>query len=99
MHRELLQQPLNVSDLSLIHASGVVLSNGKAILLGGTGGIGKTSLELELCLNEKASFLTDDIAVIDKEGFLWPNLSFPKIYGYNLAGNKALKRQLLSATS
>jgi len=87
------------AKMTMIHASGAVLKNGHTILLGGTGGIGKTSLEMALCLEHDAAFATDDIAIVDRRGALWPNLSYPKIYGYNLEGNKPLKRKLLKGTS
>lgn len=80
-------------DKLLIHSSGFSKNN-SAILVGGTGGSGKTSLEIELCLNRNYSFLNDDIAVIDNKGILMPNLAHPKIYGYNLVGNQKLKRML-----
>jgi hypothetical protein len=78
----------------LIHSSGFV-NNNKGILIGGTGGSGKTSLELELCLNQGYSFTNDDIAVVNLNAELLPNLAHPKIYGYNLVNNDHLKRNLL----
>lgn len=87
-----------MNDLVPIHASGFSL-NGKANLLGGTGGTGKTTLELEFCLNKNASFITDDIAVLDKNGFLHTNYNYPKIYGYNLVGNTKLKNKIFKKIS
>lgn len=78
-----------------LHASGVHLPEGGALLLGGTGGVGKTSLELELCLERKCGFLADDISVVAQDGQVWPNLNFPKIYAYNLTNNTALKQRVL----
>jgi hypothetical protein len=80
-------------DLVPIHASGFKL-NSKSILLGGTGGTGKTTLELEFCLNKNASFITDDIAILDNKGYLYANYNYPKIYGYNLVGNTILKNKI-----
>ncbi len=81
-------------DLAPIHASGFTLNN-TTNLLGGTGGTGKTTLELEFCLNKNAAFVTDDIAIINRKGEVHPNYNYPKIYGYNLAGNKKLKDKVL----
>ncbi|HKJ42013.1 MAG TPA: hypothetical protein VKA27_07950, partial [Sunxiuqinia sp.] len=36
-------------DVALIHSAGISTNEGKALLLGGTGGIGKTSMEIEMC--------------------------------------------------
>jgi hypothetical protein len=82
----------------VVHSSGFV-KNDKAILVGGTGGSGKTSLELELCLNKGFSFINDDIAVVNKDAKVLPNLAHPKIYGYNLQNNKTLKEKLLNGKS
>lgn len=77
-------------DIAMIHSASFVYG-ARSISIGGTGGIGKTSLEIDLCYKEDAQFINDDIAFIDKNGFIYPNYARPKIYGYNLTGNKALK--------
>ena len=82
----------------LVHSAGFMKGN-KNIIVGGTGGSGKTSLEIELCLNHNYKFLNDDIAIIDNNGNLLPNLAHPKIYGYNLKGNPLLKKKLFSSLS
>lgn len=74
-----------------IHASAVT-RNDKTILFGGTGGVGKTSIELELCLNGMYGFAADDIAIGDVEGTIYSNYNSPKIYGYNAEGNSTLKK-------
>lgn len=73
-----------------VHASALEAPDGSVILFGGTGGVGKTSLCLELCLNAGYRFVADDIAVLGPEGRAFPNLAYPKIYGYNLSGNSPL---------
>ena len=78
----------------IIHSSAFQHRKGGAVLVGGTGGVGKTSLEIELCMNRGYSFISDDLAVIDKNGNIYPNLSFPKIYGYNIKNNKKLKNEI-----
>ncbi len=78
-----------IDNLAPIHASGFAI-NKKGVLLGGTGGVGKTTLELDNCLDKKATFITDDIAIVNNKQQVYPNLNQPKIYGYNLVGNQKL---------
>jgi len=82
-------------DQLLIHSSCMLNPNGKAILIGGTGGVGKTSLEIELCRNRGFSFMSDDITVADSDGYAYPNLAFPKIYAYNTSGKPFLRKLLM----
>ena len=82
-------------NYSIIHSSGFSVDNKQALLLGGTGGVGKTSLELALAKNEKFGFLNDDIAVVDDTGNIHPNLSWPKIYAYNIIDNPRIKKMIL----
>ncbi len=84
-------------DMAIVHASAIE-DNG-VILFGGTGGVGKTSLELELCFKQNKSFFADDIVVINKEGTAFPNLSFPKIYAYNLTNNDEVKKRIFRNTN
>lgn len=82
---------------ALIHASSMKnRKTEKVILFGGTGGVGKTSLELLLCRKLGYSFISDDIAVIDKDCNIYPNLAHPKIYAYNVEGNADLENLLFS---
>ncbi|MBM7560331.1 hypothetical protein [Marinitoga litoralis] len=98
---ELILVPMNYffEDKFLVHSSAFQSPDGKTLLMGGTGGIGKTSLELYLCRNKKFKFIADDISIMDKNGKVYPNLAFPKIYGYNVYGQKELKKVLLSERS
>jgi hypothetical protein len=81
-------------DLTVVHASAI--DDDGVVLFGGTGGVGKTSLELELCYNQGKSFFADDIVIIDKNGIAYPNLSFPKIYAYNLTDNEQIRKTIFS---
>jgi serine kinase of HPr protein (carbohydrate metabolism regulator) len=99
---ELVLVPLNYffSDKALVHASSMKNStNGKTVMFGGTGGVGKTSLELLLCRELGYSFISDDIAVIDKKGFVYSNLAYPKIYAYNAEGNQEIENLLFNKRS
>jgi hypothetical protein len=96
---ELVLVPLTFfqDNLVPIHAAGFSNNDNSGVLLGGTGGVGKTTIEIDFCLKNKMSFLTDDIAIGDVKGQIFPNYNWPKIYGYNLIGNKPLKK-ILSKT-
>ena len=75
----------------LLHASALEAPDGTVTLFGGTGGVGKTSLCVELCLTGGHRFVADDITPLSLEGHAFPNLAYPKIYGYNLSGNSVLR--------
>jgi len=82
-------------ELTIIHGSALETEENKAIVIAGTGGVGKTALELFLILGKKMKFLSDDMTIIDKNGYVWPNYAFPKIYGYNVLGDKSIEEKLL----
>jgi hypothetical protein len=91
---ELIFVPLNffIENKTIIHSSSMKnTKTGKSVMIGGTGGVGKTSMELLLCRDFDYSFISDDIAVVDDKCSIYPNLAFPKIYAYNLADNESLK--------
>lgn len=99
---ELVLVPMNYffMDRALIHSSSMKnKKTGKIILFGGTGGVGKTSLELLLCRELGYSFISDDIAVMDKNANIYPNLASPKIYAYNIEGNLELEKLLFEDRS
>jgi hypothetical protein len=75
-----------------VHCAGFLSPNQKVVLIGGTGGVGKTSAEIEFCLNRGYKFLCDDIAILNANEELYPNYSFPKIYGYNIVDNYKMKK-------
>ncbi|MBI9073601.1 MAG: hypothetical protein JEY94_18535 [Melioribacteraceae bacterium] len=83
----------------IVHSSSFMNPDGEVILLGGTGGVGKTSLGIEFCTTRKYKFVNDDIAVLDEDANIYPNLALPKIYSYNLVGNKPLKKKIFSSRS
>ncbi len=81
-------------DLGLVHASSFSDERG-VTLIGGTGGAGKTSLALTLCRRHGFRFVADDISFVGEDGHVWPNLAWPKIYGYNVQGDPELASRLL----
>jgi len=88
-----------IKDLALVHASAMISPEGQGILVGGTGGVGKTSLELELIMHRKWGFLADDMAFINTSGQIYANLAYPKIYAYNVKGSSSIRKKLLTGRS
>ncbi|MCD4755825.1 MAG: hypothetical protein K8R75_08490 [Deltaproteobacteria bacterium] len=88
-----------IKNLVLVHASAMISPEGQGILVGGTGGVGKTSLELELIMHRKWRFLADDIAFLTGSGQIYANLAYPKIYAYNVRGSSLIRKKLLSGRS
>lgn len=78
------------SDLAPIHASSVRVRE-KLYIFAGTGGVGKSSSMLSLSAEQNTFFMSDDIVVINKNGKVFPNFAWPKIYGYNCEGNNIEK--------
>lgn len=84
-------------DKIILHGASLYnQANKRSVVLGGTGGVGKTSALVKLGQKKDWVFLSDDIVVIDETGTIYPNYSYPKIYAYNTINNKPLKRLILS---
>ncbi len=83
-----------LSDVAVVHASAMAGPSGEVTLIGGTGGVGKTSLMLDLCLRRGFTFMADDISIVGADGWVHPNLAYPKIYAYNLQDNPELARRV-----
>lgn len=84
---------------AILHSAAVADKNKSAIMIGGSGGIGKTSLSLRLCRKKEYFFVADDMCVIDSEANLYPNLAFPKIYAYNIRNDLNLQSMVKSNLS
>ncbi|WP_198266330.1 hypothetical protein [sulfur-oxidizing endosymbiont of Gigantopelta aegis] len=94
---ELVLVPISFFDKTsaLIHASTMKKKGqNRVVMFGGTGGVGKTSLEILLCRELGYSFISDDIAVISNNTKVYPNLSYPKIYAYNTVCNDSVEKDL-----
>ena len=83
-----------LQDRALLHAACVSLDD-KVVAFTGTGGVGKSSAMLALRNDSSASFLSDDILIVDSGGKAYGNMAWPKIYGYNLA-DPLLKAKIFS---
>lgn len=86
-----------LKEVLLIHGAAFAVE-GKTVLVGGQGGVGKTSIELKMCYHQKGAFIADDMAVIHN-GMIAPNLSFPKIYSYNLKGEIQIRNKIFESFS
>ncbi|MGI8659225.1 MAG: hypothetical protein ACR2K4_10750 [Candidatus Limnocylindria bacterium] len=82
-----------------LHASAFDVPGAGMTLIGGTGGVGKTTLALDLCLRHDAVFAADDVAVVGTDGLVHPNLAYPKIYAYNVQDDEALEKRVLGTAS
>ncbi|MCB0462028.1 MAG: hypothetical protein R2816_01335 [Flavobacteriaceae bacterium] len=69
-------------DAAFVHASSIY-SNGKADILMGWRGTGKTNAILKDF--ESKDIWSDDLAIIDSNGFVYPYLRPIRLYAYNLA--------------
>src|SRR5690606_41041284 len=83
-----------LSDVAVVHASAMAGPSGEVTLIGGTGGVGKTSLMLDLCLRRGFTFMADDISIVGADGWVHPNLAYRKIYAYHLQDNPELARRV-----
>jgi|GEM_PF-4760704 len=81
-------------DMLTIHGSAIVDEEGSVTVFSGTGGVGKTFLEMRFLLDNNVAFFSDDITLLGEEGVVYPNLAFPKIYKYNVSQLPALKRYI-----
>lgn len=79
---------------SYIHASSFQKGD-QAVAVIAWGGIGKTTAMLKLVMEDNWKFLSDDLGVIDEEGFLYRTPKKMQIYAYNLEGESILKDSLL----
>lgn len=83
------------AKVAVLHGSAMQHPDtGQAVIIGGTGGIGKTSSELSLILDHGFRFLADDLTFLDLTGFVWPNYALPKIYAYNVQNSPQVERRL-----
>jgi hypothetical protein len=80
-----------------VHASSFS-NKQRGVLISGTGGVGKTSLEIALCSMQENLFLSDDISIVKNEK-VYPNFSYPKIYAYNLVNDPLLSDTILKKRS
>lgn len=77
----LLAEKLADRGLAFVHSSGVS-KDGKAILFGGWGHSGKTSLALNM-VNSSYNFLGDDVILVSSDRFAWAYPRSPSLFQYD----------------
>ena len=75
-----------------IHGSAIISKNKNVFIFSGTGGIGKTFLEMNFLLKDNYGFFADDIVLIGGNYSAFANYAFPKIYQYNVKQLKLLEQ-------
>jgi hypothetical protein len=79
---------------SYMHASSFT-KDSKTVAVVAWGGIGKTTSMLKLVTEDNWKFLSDDLGIIDENGFIYRSPKKMQIYAYNLVGEPKLKEMLL----
>lgn len=87
------------NDIAPIHGSCISNKNGNSVIIGGTGGSGKSSTLLSFIDSDSYFFVSDDIAIINSAGNIFPNYALPKIYAYNTKDDKNLESRILKNRS
>jgi hypothetical protein len=77
-----------------VHASSFHKGD-RAVGIFAWGGIGKTTAMLKMVMNGGWKFLSDDLGLLDAEGYLWRSPKRMQIYAYNLAGQPKLREALM----
>lgn len=93
----LTQMALLQHGATYIHASAMYSESlRKTLLISGWGGVGKTSLTSYAYSGAPGdwAFLSDDLSIIDSNGFVWPNSLAIHYYPYNLRGFHTLSERL-----
>jgi serine kinase of HPr protein (carbohydrate metabolism regulator) len=72
-----------IDDVIVIHGSSVY-NNNTGYVFTGSGGSGKTAISTSLISEKNYKFIADDITFLSKDGRLYGNFEFPKIYHYNV---------------
>lgn len=80
----------------VLHGSGIADNNGNVVIIGGTGGTGKTSTVLSMRNREDRMFVCDDLCPVTRTGQVYVNYDMPKIYAYNVIGNPSMEKEILS---
>jgi hypothetical protein len=83
------------NELCPFHGSALFSEKtGKAVIFSGLGGVGKTSLEMGIMQRGGYRFLCDDLCLVSRNGTVYANFNWPKIYAYNLSLFPQMKTQI-----
>jgi len=83
-----------VKGSSFIHASSIE-KNGKAIVFVAAGGVGKTSIMLQILKKTDWRYLSDDLSIVDSDGRVYFNPKYIQIYPYNVKNDFELYNLLM----
>lgn len=88
-------------DMAPVHASSIVSEDGKLLVFGGSGGVGKSSILILAALMKKLNygFYSDDFLIVNSDGLALPNYAYPKIYAYNVLLYPQLKSYIFKRES
>ncbi len=79
---------------SFIHASSIE-KDGKAALFVAAGGVGKTSIMMQILKKAGWRYLSDDLSIIDSNGRVYFNPKYIQIYPYNVKNDFELYTLLM----
>ncbi len=80
---------------SFIHASSIE-KDGKAVLFVAAGGVGKTSIMMQILKKAGWRYLADDLSIIDSDGRVYFNPKYIQIYPYNVKNDHELYSMLMA---
>ena len=92
-------QMTQAEQYTFVHGAAMVTPSGSGVIFGGHGGVGKTSIALEMGRRHDWAFLSDDLTLIDSQGNVFFNANRPKIYAYNVLGDPGLEALILKDRS
>lgn len=82
-----------------VHGSAIVSRDKDVFAFSGTGGSGKTFLEMSLILKDNYGFFSDDMVLIGNHCSAFANYQFPKIYQYNVKQFNLLNQFIVESYS
>ena len=86
-------------NMFILHGSALATKDGKVVMIGGTGGTGKTSTLISLGKRNDIYFVCDDLCIINNSGQVFVNYSYPKVYAYNTVGSKEFENMIIENDS
>ncbi len=90
----IIETKLLVNNSSFIHASSIE-NQGKAILFVAAGGVGKTSIMMQMLKKEGWKYLADDLSIVGSNGRVYFNPKYIQIYPYNIKNDFELYNLLI----
>lgn len=90
---------LPMIDATMLHAS-ALSRNGRAVVLAGTGGVGKSTTLLAAMEQDPTwSYVSDDMLILESNGRISRHPKRIQVYAYNVAALPALESSILSRMS